>query len=96
MYGVFLAAPVPRFPVNRPHRPSSVRLNHKRPDGPVRQQRQRDGKLWVWEQFFVPPATDGESEAPSGGGQAFHLRQLDPDTGRELQVVDITAVMDEP
>lgn len=54
-----------------------------------------DGKLWVWEQFYVPPETDGESEAPSGGGQAFHLRQLDPDTGRELQVVDITAVMED-
>lgn len=54
-----------------------------------------DGKLWVWEQFYVPPETDGESEAPSGGGQAFHLRQLDPATGRELQVVDITAVMED-
>lgn len=54
-----------------------------------------DGKLWVWEQFYIPPETDGESEAPSGGGQAFHLRQLDPDTGRELQVVDITAVMED-
>ena len=54
-----------------------------------------DGKLWVWEQFYVPPAEDGESEAPSGGGQAFHLRQLDPATGRELQVVDITAVMED-
>jgi len=54
-----------------------------------------DRKLWVWEQFYVPPETDGESEAPSGGGQAFHLRQLDPATGRELQVVDITAVMED-
>lgn len=54
-----------------------------------------DGKLWVWEQFYVPPETDGESEAPSGGGQAFHLRQLDPATGRELQMVDITAVMED-
>lgn len=52
-----------------------------------------DGKLWVWEQFLVSGPSDG-----SGGestGQVFHMRQLDPDSGGELKLVDITAAMED-
>lgn len=49
-----------------------------------------DGKLWVWEQFYVPPAADGEA-----GSQSFRMRRLDPDTGKELQTVDVTAAMED-
>lgn len=52
-----------------------------------------DGKLWVWEQFFVSEPSGG-----SGGGttsQVFHMRQLDPDSGGELNWVDITAAMED-
>ena len=45
-----------------------------------------DGKLWVWEQFFVSGAEVGEK---------FYMRQLDPATGKELQKVDITAAMED-
>lgn len=45
-----------------------------------------DGKLWVWEQFFVSGA---------GTNQVFHVRQLDPVTGGELNTVDITAAMED-
>ena len=43
-----------------------------------------DGMLWVWEQFYVPGAETS---------QVFRMRQLDPGTGRELGVTDITAAM---
>lgn len=52
-----------------------------------------DGKLWVWEQFLISGPSDG-----SGGestGQVFHMRQLDPDSGGELKLVDITAAMED-
>ena len=45
-----------------------------------------DGKLWVWEQFFV---------SNTENRQVFHMRQLDPATGGELGVVDITAAMED-
>ena len=45
-----------------------------------------DGTLWVWEQFIVPGV---------GTGQVFYVRQLDPATGRELGVTDITAAMED-
>lgn len=45
-----------------------------------------DGKLWVWEQFFVSGA---------GTNQVFHIRQLDPVTGGELKAADITAAMED-
>ena len=45
-----------------------------------------DGKLWVWEQFLV---SGGETR------QVFHMRQLDPETGGELGVADITEAMED-
>ncbi len=45
-----------------------------------------DGKLWVWEQFFV---------SNTENRQVFHMRQIDPATGGELGVVDITAAMED-
>ncbi len=45
-----------------------------------------DGKLWVWEQFLV---TGGEIT------QLFYMRQLDPETGGELGMVDITEAMED-
>ncbi|MBD5160491.1 MAG: hypothetical protein HDT14_00420 [Oscillibacter sp.] len=47
-----------------------------------------DGTLWVWEQFFVPGTETSQFS------HTFHMRQLDPATGRELSVTDITAAMD--
>ena len=45
-----------------------------------------DGTLWIWEQFLISGAETS---------QVFHLRQLDPATGRELNVIDITAAMED-
>ena len=47
-----------------------------------------DGKLWIWEQFLLP-------SGDSGYRHLYRMRQLDPDTGKELGVVDVTAVMEE-
>ena len=47
-----------------------------------------DGKLWIWEQFLLPSGDSGYSHL-------YRMRQLDPDTGKELGLIDVTAVMEE-
>ena len=47
-----------------------------------------DGKLWTWEQFSLP-------SGDAGYQHLYRMRQLDPDTGKELSTVDITTVMEE-
>lgn len=47
-----------------------------------------DGKLWIFEQFTLP-------SGDSGCRHLYRIRQLAPDTGKELGIVDITAVMEE-
>lgn len=46
-----------------------------------------DGKLWIWERFIA--RQDGKNV------RTYQMRQLDPGTGKELSVVDITAAMEE-
>lgn len=46
-----------------------------------------DGKLWIWERFIA--RRDGKNV------RTYQMRQLDPGTGKELSVVDITAAMEE-
>lgn len=57
-----------------------------------------DGKLWIWEQYTVfyydlPEDFDGDNDYigryMTGQDEFYHLRQLDPRTGRKLQVVDV-------
>ena len=63
-----------------------------------------DGKLWVWAQriasgYDLPedfdPETDIKGNYFTGTTETFQMCQLDPETGKELKTVDITAAMGE-
>ena len=61
-----------------------------------------DGGLWLWEEYAIPyydlpedfdGANDLIGNYYTGQDDFCHLRKLDPRTGRELEVVDLGAVL---